>query len=215
MFNNYLATQKDLETVEDGLGFVLHPKMRFVFKDKSRIINTIVISYDSKFIYTWKINPIKLVFKIPHSLEISDKWQIGWWAGIVSRHLENYLPSKTKKSIISGGLLIPFIELQKKKGLPYNPYTTKESYLATIIHEFGHIYFGGYGKRGELSAFCAEYYASSLFWPKHTDKLDRFIEKVDPTKGKYEKRDKHTFALLNAKPFILRYPKIWPQKLFN
>ena len=42
---------------------------------------------------------------------------------------------------ISGGLLTPFIELQKQKKDEKNPYTTRESYLATIIHEFGHMYY--------------------------------------------------------------------------
>ncbi|MBI4225507.1 hypothetical protein HY612_00145 [Candidatus Roizmanbacteria bacterium] len=37
--------------------------------------------------------------------------------------------------------MTPFIELQKKKELEFNPYITKQSYLATIIHEFGHLYW--------------------------------------------------------------------------
>jgi len=36
---------------------------------------------------------------------------------------------------------MPFIELQRKKKVSPNPYITRESYLATIIHEFGHIYY--------------------------------------------------------------------------
>ena len=43
--------------------------------------------------------------------------------------------------IISGGLLTPFIELQRRKRIFKNPYVTRESYLATIIHEFGHVYW--------------------------------------------------------------------------
>lgn len=150
MFSNYLATQKNLKTVEDGLRFIVHPKMRFVFKDKSKIVNTAVISYDSRFIYMWKINPVKLTFKIPHSLDIPDEWQSGWRAGIVSKQIEKYLPDEIRKStrfeipIISGGLLTPFIALQKIKNLPYNPYITRESYLATIVHEFGHIYWNNF-----------------------------------------------------------------------
>jgi hypothetical protein len=215
MFSNYLATQKDLKTVEDGLRFVMHPKMRFVFKDKSKIVNTAVISYDSKFIYIWKINPVKSAFKIPHSLNILDEWQSGWRVGIISEKILKYLPVKNKK-MISGGLLTPFVSLQKAKTVVKNPYITKESYLATIVHEFGHIYFGGVGKKGELSAFCTEYYASQLFWPKHLDKLDKFIEKIaSTTKSKAEKNNQHIFAFLNAKKLINRYPKTWPQKLLS
>jgi hypothetical protein len=150
MFSNYLATRKDLKTVEEGLKFVLHPKMRLVFKDKSKIVNTAVISYDSKFIYIWKINPVKLTYKIPHNLDIPDEWQNGWWAGIVSKQIKKYLPDEIKKTtrfevpIISGGFLTPFIALQKEKSAYANPYITKESYLATMIHEFGHVYWNGF-----------------------------------------------------------------------
>ena len=150
MFGNYTATQKDLKTVEDGLRFVMHPKMRFVFKDKSKIVNTAVISYDSRFIYIWKINPIKLTFKIPHNLDILNEWQSGWWAGIVSKQIKKYLPDEIKKTtqfeipIISGGFLTPFITLQKEKDVSANPYITEESYLATVVHEFGHVYWNNF-----------------------------------------------------------------------
>lgn len=144
MFENYIASNQDLDTISEALEFVLHPKMKFVFSDFSRISKTLIISYDSKFIYIWQINPIKLTYKIPHNLTIPDKWQSGWWAGIVSEEIKRDLPINENVSIISGGLLTPFIELQKKKDLPYNPYTAKESYFATIIHEFGHIYWNSY-----------------------------------------------------------------------
>lgn len=216
MFDNYLATHKDLKTVEEGLRFVLHPKMLFVFENKSKITNTAIVSYDSKFIYIWELKPVKLHYKIPHNLIIPDEWQRGWWTNIVSKQVEKYLPDKIKNPIISGGLLTPFITLQKAKNISNNPYTTRESYLATIVHEFGHIYFGGYGKEGELSAFCTEYYSSQIFWPKHTNKLDRFIDKItSTTKNKDERNNQHTFALLNAKELLSRYPKTWPQRLLN
>ena len=147
MFENYIAHKEDLEAIEKALSFVLHPKMRFIFENKSKITNTAVISYDSKFIYIWKIDPAKLIHKISHNLTILDEWQRGWRAGLISEKIEKYLPEKIKQAtrfeipIISGGLLTPFIELQKKKNLLNNPYVTRESYLATIIHEFGHVYW--------------------------------------------------------------------------
>jgi hypothetical protein len=142
---------------------------------------------------------------------MTDKWQSGWWANLTSRKLEKYLPQNIKNStrfeipIISGGLLTPFIELQKKNNLLNNPYTTQESYLATIIHEFGHIYWNSYklwwysnikenleylqnysGKLafhipsplylGEVFAFCTEYYASGIFLKDHKRNLDRLLK---------------------------------------
>ncbi|MBI2641712.1 hypothetical protein HYW87_03920, partial [Candidatus Roizmanbacteria bacterium] len=42
---------------------------------------------------------------------------------------------------INGGLLTPFIDLQKNNNIENNPYVTRQSFLATIVHEFGHIYW--------------------------------------------------------------------------
>lgn len=213
MFENYTATKRDLETVKEALTFILRPELRFIFSDLSRIIKTLTISYDSKFIYIWSLDPIKLT-KISHNLEIPDKWQMGWWANIISRELKKYLPNKIGIPMISGGLLTPFIALQKAKNISDNPYITRESYLATIVHEFGHVYFEGNNKKGELSAFCTEYYASQLFWPNHIEKLNKFIEMIRKnTPTKTEHNDQHIFALLNANKFITRYPKVWPIKL--
>ncbi|MEK9209191.1 MAG: hypothetical protein AAB910_03900 [Patescibacteria group bacterium] len=215
MFENYLATPADLKAIEEALKYVLHPKMKFVFSDSLRITKTLTVSYDSKYIYLWSLDPTKLT-KIHHHLKIPDVWQRGWWAGIISEEVKKYLPSNNKSPIINGGLLTPFITLQNAKNVLNNPYTSNESYFATIVHEYGHIYFGGYGKKGELSAFCTEYYASQLFWPKHTKNLNRFIEKTDKnTPAKIKERDQHTFALLNAKNLLANFPKSWPEKLLN
>lgn len=159
----YLASKQDFNAVEEGLSYVWHPKMRFVFKEKSRIANTVVVSYDSEFIYLWSPKPFKnlkkltcnlknyYLYKIPHRLTIKNEWQYAWCAGIWDKKIEDLLPSQIQKSThfeiprISGGLLTPFIELQKKiKGEKNNPYMTRESYLATIIHEFSHIYWNSF-----------------------------------------------------------------------
>lgn len=200
-----------MEAVEKALGFVMRPKMKFIFSDLSRITKTLTVSYDSKFIYIWKIDPAKLINKIPHNVVVPDEWQSGWWANLAFKKLERYLPQEIRKltrfemPIISGGLLTPFIELQEKKDLPYNSYTTEESYFATIIHEFGHVYWNSYklwwysnkkesleylqnpsGKLAfhipsplylsEVFAFCTEYYASGIFLENHKRNLDRFLE---------------------------------------
>src|SRR3990172_12931677 len=96
MFRNYIATKRDLEAVEEALGFVLRPKMRFVFSDISKITKTLIVSYDSKFVYIWSLNPIKLI-KIPHNLTILEEWQSGWWSGIISKQIEKYLPKAITK----------------------------------------------------------------------------------------------------------------------
>lgn len=148
--SKYLISSKDSNTIKHAIGFVWHPKMKFVFREKSRIENTLVISYDSKFIYVFRSKDSMLIHKIKHNLKIKDEWQSGWQAGIGIAKIENLLPVQIKNKsrfeipIISGGLLTPFIALQKAKNISENPYVTRESYLATIIHEFGHIYWNSF-----------------------------------------------------------------------
>lgn len=216
MFEDYRASKDDFVAIEQALSFAVHPKMRFIFSDFLRIVKTLIVSYDSKYIYVWQLKPTNLVSKIQHSLTVPDEWQRGWWAKIISKKIEKYLPKKNRNLVINGGLLTPFIMLQKAKKVLRNPYITRESYLATIIHELGHIYFGGHNKKGELSAFCTEYYASQLFWPTHARNLDEFIEKIDKsTRTEVKESDQHVFALLNTKKLIARYPRSWPQKLLK
>ncbi len=159
MFENYKAVKEDFEAIEEGINSVWHPKLNFVFKNKKLIEKVIVVSYDCENIYLWsqakfpKLTSIKcslkqyFAYKILHKLKISDDYQYWWRAGLKLPKLTRLLLSKLKTnelitSFISGGLLIPFTELQKKmKRRKNNPYTTRESYMATIVHEFGHAYW--------------------------------------------------------------------------
>ena len=144
---NYIASKEDLAAVEEGIKYVWHQKLGFIFEEKPKIKNTAVISYDSQYIYIWQGTKFA---KIPYKLKIPKKFHSYWRAGLEPHTIEKYLPSSiTDKTrfelpIISGGLLMPFIELQKQKGRLNNPYVTRESYLATIIHEFAHIYYNQY-----------------------------------------------------------------------
>jgi len=159
MFENYKAAKEDFEAIEEGIKTVWHPKLDFVFKNKKLIEKVIVVSYDSENLYLWSrtqfpnLTSFKcnlkqyFAYKVPHKLKILDDYQYGWRAGLKLRKLARLLLSKLKTDEIStpfpsGGLLTPFIELQKKiKDRKNNPYTTRESYLATIVHEFGHVYW--------------------------------------------------------------------------
>lgn len=140
----YIASSEDLKAIEDGIEHIWHPKLEFIFKDKAKINKTVVITYDSKHIYLFAHRKF---IKIAHKLKIPKEFHSWWRAGLLPESLYNYLPvsikSKTRFAvpIISGGLLTPFIELQKQKKRPNNPYVTRESYLATIIHEFAHVYY--------------------------------------------------------------------------
>ncbi len=158
MFTNYKAINKDFEAIEEGINSVWHPKLNFVFKNKQLIKNVIIVSYDSENLYLWSQTKFPefvhikcglkqyFAYKIPHQLKISDDYQYWWRAGLQPQKLIKLLLPKLKVDeltpFISGGLLTSFITLQKKtKGSKNNPYITRESYLATIVHEFGHAYW--------------------------------------------------------------------------
>lgn len=164
MFENYKASQQDLDAIDEGFSFVWKPEMNFIFKDKNKIENTLVISYDSENIYLWykkliselgksKKSPESGFFRyqIPHCVKINDKEQKGWAANLKIEEFEKLLPkslqekSRFELPIISGPLLTPFIkthqELKKSRKRPLDPYDTRESYLATIVHEFAHVYY--------------------------------------------------------------------------
>lgn len=61
MFKNYVAKKSDLEAIKEALSFVLQPEMKFVFNNLSKITKTLVVSYDSRFIYVWQSkNPLRM-----------------------------------------------------------------------------------------------------------------------------------------------------------
>lgn len=163
MFEKYIATNEDLLAIEEGISYVYKPELNFIFKDKSKIDSTFVLSFDSQEIFLWvKSNDKWVLERYPHKEEITDQMQKGWNAGYEYRleMLKDYLHKKiTSKSwfdqsSICGGLMTPFIGIQKLKGRPNNPYTTKNSYFATIIHEFGHVYYDRH------------LYTRSFYWDK-------------------------------------------------
>ena len=158
MFENYKATKRDFEAIEEGIKIVLCPELDFIFNRKNLLKNIVIVSYDSSFIYLWTEVSLPLLsrlpcrlsdfyaYKIPHKIKLKDEWQIGWRACSVPEPLDELLPKEFNTSQfnihkINGGLLTPFIELQKKNNIKDNPHVTRESFLATIVHEFGHIYW--------------------------------------------------------------------------
>lgn len=150
MIDHYIASWEDLEAIEEALEKVWNPTLNFVFEKRKLISSTVVVSYDSKYLYLWvplgnKRGQYSLQ-KISHNLSLPPKYHYAWYTGLWEK-VEELLPSSIKKTSrfsiprIGGGLLTPFITLQKSHRIKINPYTTKESYLATIVHEFGHVYW--------------------------------------------------------------------------
>lgn len=161
MFKSYIATPEDFLAVEDALRYVWHPKLDFIFRKKKSIRSTVVISYDSQCLYVWTQKKFPgftrmecsvkdyYAYRIPQRFIFTKEHHSTWWAGVHSE-IDAFLPEAIKRQSqfsiprISGGLLTPFIAVQKTLQKKHNPYTTRESYLATIVHEFGHVYWNQY-----------------------------------------------------------------------
>jgi len=162
MFEKYKATEEDLSIIEEGIRTVWRKELSFIFEDKKIIKKTSVISFDSFFIYLW--TPIKILgikhefsnlpnyyfFRIPHKVSIEDSNYSVWYATIFIKEFYKFLPEIFTESQrvyprISGGPPFPFLkfhqEMRTKKEFPLDPYITKESFLATVVHEFAHVYF--------------------------------------------------------------------------
>lgn len=153
----YLASSEDFRALEEAIQIVYSSKLKFIFQETKILDKTSIISFDSKYIYLWtrlKFSYLKRVkkenyflYKIPHGLNIKKEHRIGWKSGIYIDELRNFLPKTLFENnyefpIISGSLLGDFIKNQIEMiGKNNNPYITKAGFLATIVHEFGHIYY--------------------------------------------------------------------------
>ncbi len=166
---NYTLSDEDLKAIEKGISCVWDPKLDFIFQDKEKLKNIIIISFDTKELFVWKHKESKVallnqkrvdsslvdyeLFTIQHNIAIEEKYQLGWGAGFllqekISQEKILNFPKENivNFQIISGAFLTQFINSQKAKlkTRPLNPYTTYESYLATIVHEFGHAYYNNF-----------------------------------------------------------------------
>jgi len=190
MFEDYKATKKDFEAIEEGVRTVWRSELDFIFERKNFLKNIVTVSYDSFFIYLWTkiffshLNRLPCglsdyyAYKIPHKIKIKDEWQVGWMAYPAAEIIDKLLPERLQVSQfkipkISGGFLTPFIELQKKDNIKDNAHVTRESFLATIAHEFGHAYWiqhrlWWYSNKNENISFLQT--AKQLFSPYFEDK---------------------------------------------
>lgn len=159
MESNYSATAGDFEAIEEALNFVFDPALHHIFKNRKYLKKISVISFDNKFLYIWSFKKIKnskpwkklpqkcFMYRIYHNIEITKTDRSGWKAGVWPELIYEYLPKELLGNDfdypkISGSLLGDFLNNQKKiYGETDNPYAIKEGYLATIVHEYGHLYY--------------------------------------------------------------------------
>jgi len=197
----YKATKKDFELVERALNLMWSEKLNLIFTDKKLISEVNVISFDSEYLYLWikKEKNNWKISRIKHKLKFSKSDRKGWNAWSDPK-IVCLLPTDLQWNYsIIGSLPAVFINTQKK--IKNSIYNTEDSFVATIIHEFAHIYCRSFwdkyktnktniikflqGKSKisaiepppsyleEVFAFCVEYEISKIIFPKHAVNMDK------------------------------------------
>ncbi|MBI2641854.1 hypothetical protein HYW87_04695, partial [Candidatus Roizmanbacteria bacterium] len=110
MYENYKATKKDLELIEEGIKTVWRTVLNFIFSKKNFLKNIAIISYDSSYIYLWTMMYFPhlkrlhcglsgyYAYKINHNTKLKDEWQLSWRAGSPDESLNKLLPEKLNDS---------------------------------------------------------------------------------------------------------------------
>lgn len=164
MFESYKATESDIKAIPEAIKYVWNPQLDYIFKDRLVFDELTIVSFDSQQIFFWSKKEFKDIEKlnvdtegfygytVPHNHSLTDKEQLGWATSFRFAEMKDALPQELTvdwqiKPFISGGLLKPFTVIQEKSKRVENAYTTHESYLATIVHEFGHVYFNHFKHR--------------------------------------------------------------------
>lgn len=135
----YKATRKDLNLISKSLEFIKNGSLDYLFGGKDVFSDVAIISYDTENIYLFNIleNSYKT---IPHKVRYDwERQHTGWSTGLRVTEFLEFLPSEIHSYwYISGGLFTPLSDIQAQRK---SIYTSEEGYIATIIHEFGHIFF--------------------------------------------------------------------------
>lgn len=133
--------KKDLNLVRRGFLYIYNDCLKTIFRKKSVLKNVGVISFDDGNLYIFYLDNHEVkVDVVPHTEKILEDSKKGLRAYLVQKaDLYKYIKDRYSFSnIISGGLFSDYSAIQKQKG---SIYTSEESYIATIVHEFAHIYF--------------------------------------------------------------------------
>ncbi len=168
----YKLKKNDFEAIEKILELVFKNKLKFIFP-KGGLEKIDIETFDSTFIYLFSKNnyPLPLskkfkskftnLYQIPHKRKLKEKDYKRAFAGL-SRF------SQIKKinpfPLISCPPLNAYLSVRD----PSSPYSFKESYLPTLVHEYGHIYYELHRKKDYFNLSKKDFYklveASFLLW---------------------------------------------------
>lgn len=150
MFEGYIATEKDFSAIEEGINLAYSKKISFF--PRGGLEKADILMFDSKYVYIWskKRHKLKKLRESVHYL-IIYRWKHN--KKIQDSHYRRCggIPEELRKVIFKilehnkfffCAPVTCFTKSQKKiRRAGVNPFTTRESYIYTIIHEFGHHYY--------------------------------------------------------------------------
>lgn len=155
---------KDIKLIEVALNYIWNGKLIPIFSNRALLAKIRILMWDKNYLYFLTrekvedyqgIIPEQLIHKYliyikPHTIPLADPDFLGWRNGVKKEFLAN-LPQELATTSqlllprISGPtakLMLRHHKLLKRTGKrPLDPYTTEESFMVTIVHEFGHAYF--------------------------------------------------------------------------
>jgi len=149
----YKASEKDFKAIEVGIQLACRYK-RQIFPFGLNKIDIVI--YDSKDLYVWSKSKRKLqkiresifgynIYKIPHNKKLKKKYF--YFGGATPQELLSIIKTNEIYNFFSCAPFTVFIKLQKLRKWKQNPYTTRESYSLTMVHEFAHAYYNLFYKK--------------------------------------------------------------------
>lgn len=148
------SCKPDFSLLFEALIFVWDKKLSFIFPLKTLLEKICVLMFDENNFYLFssllinKEMPFSrrnkyFIYRFPHKISFKEQDFAGWQAGIPSKLLI-YLPEEVQKmvpfpyQVIFGSVPDLFLQYHKKNNTLYR---SREGFLATVIHEFGHAYW--------------------------------------------------------------------------
>lgn len=155
----------NLKIIKQSLDYIWNSQLSTAFQNKSLLKKILILAFDDSKLYILTKIPLEIrgiksqqffndynLYIIKHNISLKNNDFCGWRSCINKKEFLKYLPQQFVKTSqlswprISGPVATLFFDFHKKlkkQKRIFDPYTTKESFLATIIHEFGHAYFYG------------------------------------------------------------------------
>lgn len=153
-----MRKNKNLPAIQDALCVLWHPSLDFVFPNEKILKKVNIVAYDREKFYLWTYNEKNSEISpeenhsqyktqiFEHRIKLNEELFQGWHSTIPNDEMKHFFKENIseKEQVICGPTASLFQKkhrlLKKQRIWPDDPYITRESYMSTIIHEFGHCY---------------------------------------------------------------------------